>query len=29
MIEAGLIEEVKSIIEKYDEFPTAMQGLRV
>lgn len=27
MIEEGLIEEVKSIIEKYDTFPTAMQGL--
>lgn len=27
MIEAGLIEEVKSIIEKYGNFPTAMQGL--
>ena len=27
MIKQGLIEEVKSIIEKYDEFPTAMQGL--
>lgn len=27
MIEKGLIEEVKNIIEKYDEFPTAMQGL--
>ena len=27
MIEEGLIEEVKSIIERYEEFPTAMQGL--
>lgn len=27
MIEKGLIDEVKSIIKKYDEFPTAMQGL--
>ncbi len=27
MIEQGLIEEVKSILEKYDNFPTAMQGL--
>ena len=27
MIQEGLIEEVKSIISKYDEFPTAMQGL--
>ena len=27
MIKAGLIDEVKGIIEKYDEFPTAMQGL--
>lgn len=27
MIEAGLIEEVKSLIDKYSEFPTAMQGL--
>lgn len=29
MIEEGLIEEVKSIIKKYEEFPTAMQGLRI
>lgn len=29
MIEFGLIEEVKSIVEKYKEFPTAMQGLRI
>lgn len=29
MIEKGLIEEVKSIIDKYEEFPTAMQGLRI
>ena len=27
MIEAGLIEEVKNIYDKYDSFPTAMQGL--
>lgn len=27
MIEAGLIEEVKSIYNKFDSFPTAMQGL--
>lgn len=27
MIEQGLIEEVKNILEKYDQFPTAMQGL--
>ena len=27
MIEEGLIEEVKNIVEKYKEFPTAMQGL--
>ena len=27
MIEKGLIEEVKEILEKYDKFPTAMQGL--
>lgn len=29
MIDNGLIDEVKSIIEKYKEFPTAMQGLRI
>ena len=29
MIENGLIEEVKSILEKYNTFPTAMQGLRI
>ena len=29
MISDGLIDEVKSIIEKYTEFPTAMQGLRI
>jgi len=29
MIEEGLIEEVNSIVEKYKEFPTAMQGLRI
>ncbi len=27
MIEQGLIEEVKNILEKYNKFPTAMQGL--
>lgn len=27
MIEQGLIEEVKSLIQKYKEFPTSMQGL--
>lgn len=27
MIEKGLIDEVKSLIDKYDYFPTAMQGL--
>ena len=27
MIEQGLINEVKNILEKYDKFPTAMQGL--
>ena len=27
MIEQGLIEEVREIIKKYDNFPTAMQGL--
>ena len=27
MIDNGLINEVKSILQKYDEFPTAMQGL--
>ena len=27
MIESGLIEEVKSILNKYSNFPTAMQGL--
>ena len=29
MIEDGLIEEVKGILEKYKSFPTAMQGLRI
>ncbi len=29
MIKEGLIDEVKSILEKYNEFPTAMQGLRI
>ena len=27
MIEKGLVEEVKNLIKKYDELPTAMQGL--
>ena len=27
MIEKGLINEVKNLLEKYDEFPTSMQGL--
>lgn len=27
MLEQGLIEEVKNLVEKYQEFPTAMQGL--
>ena len=27
MIDQGLIDEVKAIVEKYNEFPTAMQGL--
>jgi len=27
MLEKGLIEEVKKLLEKYTEFPTAMQGL--
>lgn len=27
MIEQGLIDEVRNVIEKYDKFPTAMQGL--
>ena len=27
MLEKGLIEEVKNLLEKYNEFPTAMQGL--
>lgn len=27
MIEQGLIEEVQELLKKYDEFPTAMQGL--
>ena len=27
MIEAGLVEEVKKLINKYSEFPTSMQGL--
>lgn len=29
MIDDGLIDEVKSIIKKYEQFPTAMQGLRI
>ena len=27
MIEQGLIQEVEQLLQKYDEFPTAMQGL--
>ena len=27
MLKTGLVNEVKSILQKYDEFPTAMQGL--
>ena len=27
MLEKGLIEEVKTLLKKYSEFPTAMQGL--
>ena len=27
MLEKGLIDEVKTLLEKYSEFPTAMQGL--
>ena len=27
MLEQGLIEEVKSILKKYNEFPTAMQAI--
>ena len=27
MIEAGLEDEVRNLLEKYDEFPTAMQGI--
>ena len=29
MIEEGLVEEVETIVDKYKEFPTAMQGLRI
>ena len=29
MLKQGLIEEVQSILEKYNKFPTAMQGLRL
>ena len=29
MLEQGLIQEVKEILEKYNVFPTAMQGLRI
>ena len=29
MINQGLIDEVKNIYNKYDKFPTAMQGLRL
>ncbi len=27
MLDMGLIDEVKYVVEKYNEFPTAMQGL--
>ena len=27
MVEKGLVDEVKTLLEKYDSFPTAMQGL--
>ena len=27
MIERGLVDEVRTLLEKYDSFPTAMQGL--
>lgn len=27
MLEAGLVDEVKNIVKKYDEYPTAMQAL--
>ena len=27
MLEQGLIQEVQSLVKKYNEFPTAMQGL--
>ena len=29
MIKQGLIDEVKNIYQKYDKFPTALQGLRI
>ena len=29
MLNNGLIDEVKRILDKYKSFPTAMQGLRV
>ena len=29
MMDMGLIEEVQAILNKYDKFPTAMQGLRL
>ena len=29
MIKQGLIEEVQNILERYNKFPTAMQGLRI
>lgn len=29
MLEEGLVEEVQKILEKYNKFPTAMQGLRI
>ena len=27
MMQAGLVDEVKQLLQKYNEFPTAMQGL--
>ena len=29
MLEQGLINEVKYVLAKYNQFPTAMQGLRI
>ncbi len=29
MIAQGLVDEVKALLEKYKNFPTAMQGLRL